>query len=465
MKYISTRGHAPILSFSDVVFAGLAEDSGLYVPQEYPVLSPQTWRSLQGKSYNEVAFHIMRPYIDDIFSDDELKSMIAKAYSSFTQPENIAPLVQIAPSHWILELFHGPTLAFKDYAMQMLAQIFHGLIAKQHRKLTIIGATSGDTGSAALHACRHINGAEVFILHPHQRVSAVQRKQMTTVIAPNIHNIALQGTFDDCQAIVKQMFNDKTAREKWGLTAVNSINWARILPQVVYYAYAALSLGALDRKISFSVPTGNFGNMFACYVAGKMGIPMGKCVIASNRNNILTRFFNSGTMQAVKVEQSFSPSMDIQVSSNFERMLFEIQCRNETNVINQMDNFKKSGFFAVEAGVMDKLRQSFVAFDVTDEDTVKFISLMERNAGYVMDPHTAVGSMAAQRWINQGEDCNIVSLACAHPAKFPETVACAIGRNPVMPEILAQTLQSHEDYNVLPNDFKIIRQFISGFIE
>jgi threonine synthase len=465
MKYISTRGQAPILSSSDVVFAGLAEDGGLYMPESYPVFSLQMWRSLEGKSYNDVAFHIMRPYIDDTFSDDELKIMISQAYAGFTQPENIAPLVQIAPNHWVLELFYGPTLAFKDYAMQMLAQIFQGLIAKQHRKLTIIGATSGDTGSAALHACRHIKGAEVFILHPHQRVSEVQRKQMTTVIAPNIHNIALQGTFDDCQAIVKQMFNDKIARENWGLTAVNSINWARILPQVVYYAYSALSLGALDREVSFSVPTGNFGNMFACYVAQKMGLPLGKCIIASNRNNILTRFFYSGKMQVAEVAQSFSPSMDIQVSSNFERMLFEIQCRNETIVKNQMDIFKNSGFFAVEADVIVKLKRLFTAFDVSDSDTVDFISLMEQKTGYVMDPHTAVGGMAAKLWRQQGGGGQIVSLACAHPSKFPEIVQHATGINPEIPEKLLQILQAEEQVEVLPNNFAVVRQFISNFVE
>ncbi|MFM7622729.1 MAG: threonine synthase, partial [Alphaproteobacteria bacterium] len=352
MRYVSTRGLAPTLSFSEVVFAGLAEDGGMYVPEDYPALSLEEWRRLRGKPYAEVAFAIMRPFVHEAFDDATLQRMIDRAYSGFSQPDNITPLIQVGPEDWILELFHGPTLAFKDYAMQMLAQIFEGLLAQQPRPLTIVGATSGDTGSAALHACRNIKGAQVFVLHPHRRVSDVQRKQMTTVIAPHIHNIALQGTFDDCQAMVKQLFQDPEARKTWGLTAVNSINWARILPQVVYYAYAALSLGAPERQVSFAVPTGNFGNMFACFVAQKMGLTLGRCVVASNRNNILTRFFQTGVMQARSVEASVSPSMDIQVSSNFERMLFEFQSRNATMVKNQMDSFKKTGAFSVDLGVL-----------------------------------------------------------------------------------------------------------------
>jgi threonine synthase len=460
MRYISTRGLAPTLSFAEVVFAGLAEDGGLYVPDVYPVFSLQEWDNLRGKSYAEVAFAILRPYMQDAFDDATLRGMIARAYGEFSQPENITPLIQVGPEDWILELFHGPTLAFKDYAMQMLAQIFEGLLAQQRRPLTIVGATSGDTGSAALYACRDIQGAQVFILHPHGRVSEVQRKQMTTVIAPHIHNIALQGTFDDCQAMVKQLFQDPEARAAWGLTAVNSINWARILPQVVYYAYAALALGAPERSVSFTVPTGNFGNMFACFVAQKMGLPLGRCVVASNRNNILTRFFQNGVMEARPVESSVSPSMDIQVSSNFERMLFEIQSRNATIVRNQMDNFKKTGNFSVGSATLGALRETCDAFDATDVQTSDMISLMEQKTGYVCDPHTSVGCYSARRWRQEGGLGAMVALACAHPSKFGSVVQGATGKPVSIPERLQQVLLAPEKVNVLPNDFGVVRDFI-----
>ena len=462
MRYVSTRGLAPALSFSDVVFAGLAEDGGLYVPENYPVFSMQEWSRLRGKSYADVAFFIMRPYMHEAFDDATLRTMIDRAYGGFCQPDNITPLIQVGPEDWILELFHGPTLAFKDYAMQMLAQVFQGLLDKQKRALTIVGATSGDTGSAALHACRGIQGAQVFILHPHGRVSEVQRKQMTTVIAPHIHNIALQGTFDDCQAMIKQLFQDTEARNAWGLTAVNSINWARILPQVVYYVYAALALGAPERKVSFTVPTGNFGNMFACFVAQKMGLPLGRCVVASNRNNILTRFFQTGVMEARAVEASVSPSMDIQVSSNFERMLFEIQFRNATIVKSQMDGFKETGRFSVNSGVMEALREKFVGVDATDDQTSKIISFMEQKTGYVCDPHTAVGCYAARQWRQSGGAGSMVALACAHPSKFGSVVQGATGRPVMIPERLKQTLLAPEKVNVLPNDFSGVRDFIAS---
>jgi threonine synthase len=462
MRYISTRGLAPRLSFSDVVFAGLAEDGGLYVPEEYPVFSMQEWSRLRGKSYAEVAFSIMRPYMHETFDDPTLRAMIDRAYGGFSQPDNIAPLIQVGPEDWILELFHGPTLAFKDYAMQMLAQTFQGLLQQKKRALTIVGATSGDTGSAALHACRDIQGAQVFILHPHGRVSEVQRKQMTTVIAPHIHNIALQGTFDDCQAMVKRLFQDIEARNVWGLTAVNSINWARILPQVVYYAYAALALGAPERTVSFTVPTGNFGNMFACFVAQKMGLPLGRCVVASNRNNILTRFFQTGVMEARPVEASVSPSMDIQVSSNFERMLFEVQSRNATMVKNQMDSFKKTGEFSVDSGTIEGLREKFDAFDAMDDQTSEMISVMEQKTGYLCDPHTSVGCYAARQWRQSGGLGVMVALACAHPSKFGPVVQGATGRPVSIPERLKKTLQAPEKVNVLANNFEMVRDFIDS---
>ncbi len=462
MRYVSTRGLAPTLSFSEVVFAGLAEDGGLYVPEDYPVMSLQEWHRLRGKPYAEVAFAIMRPFMHQAFDDATLRGMIERAYSGFSQPDNITPLIQVGPEDWILELFHGPTLAFKDYAMQMLAQIFEGLLAQQHRPLTIVGATSGDTGSAALHACREIQGAQVFILHPHGRVSEVQRKQMTTIIAPHIRNIALQGTFDDCQAMVKQLFQDSEARKNWGLTAVNSINWARILPQVVYYAYAALALGAPERKVSFTVPTGNFGNMFACFVAQKMGLPLGRCVVASNRNNILTRFFQTGVMHARAVEASVSPSMDIQVSSNFERMLFEIQSRSATIVKNQMDSFKKTGEFSVDSGALAALREHYDAFDATDAQTADMILIMEQKTGYLCDPHTAVGCAAVRRWRKLGGAGVMVALACAHPSKFDAVVQGATGKPVVVPERLKQTLLAPEKVNVLANDFGVVRDFIAA---
>ena len=358
MRYVSTRGEAPDLGFEDVLLTGLARDGGLYVPSSWPQLSARDLTHLQGKSYEDVAYAVMHPFIGGAVPEAELRQMIAAAYASFGHPA-VAPLKQMDDNQWLLELFHGPTLAFKDVAMQLLARLMDWALARRRTRATIVGATSGDTGGAAIEAFKASRHASVFMMHPHGRVSDVQRRQMTTVDSASVHNLAIEGNFDDCQAIVKALFNDLAFRDKVGLAGVNSINWARIMAQTVYYVTAAISLGAPSRSVSFCVPTGNFGDIFAGFVAKRMGLPIDRLVIATNVNDILDRTLKTGRYEQRGVKASTSPSMDIQISSNFERLLFEVHGRDPYAVRRLMQNLNQSSAFTIANRELDQIRHEF----------------------------------------------------------------------------------------------------------
>lgn len=455
MRYVSTRGDAPVLSFDDVLLAGLARDGGLYLPEQWPSFSKDQWRSMQGLSYQELAVEVMLPFVEPSITREELVAIVDAAYSTFTHPA-IAPLKQLGPNHFVLELFHGPTLAFKDYALQVVGHLFSHVLTKKGAHVTIVGATSGDTGSAAIEACRDREGIDIFILHPNGRVSDVQRHQMTTVHATNVHNIAIEGDFDDCQDLVKGLFADESFRDSVHLSAVNSINWARIMGQVVYYAWASLNLGAPDRPIAFAVPTGNFGNIFAGWVARQMGLPIERLVIGTNRNDILARFEQSGTMEMTGVEASLSPSMDIQVSSNFERLLFELFDRDGAKVDAWMQAFRKTGSATLDASLLDSMRTLFSSARFDDEATKALIRSYNEETGELFCPHSVIGVEAAKEDPAFGK-LVFVSLATAHPAKFPAAVKEASGIYPSLPPHLADLMDREERFDVMPNDEKLLQ--------
>lgn len=455
-QYISTRGDASPKSFTDVLLSGMAPDGGLYVPAQWPQMD---MNALKGLSYTDIAFLVMKPFVGGDIKDDDLKAMINEVYGqNFSHPA-IAPLVQLDNDFWVMELFHGPTIAFKDYALQMLGRLFDYVLTKRNEKVTIVGATSGDTGSAAIEGCYHSKNINIFILHPHGRTSDVQRKQMTTIDAPNVHNIALEGNFDDCQNAVKAMFADVKFRDEVHLSAVNSINWARIMAQIVYYFNACATLGAHEsRKISFAVPTGNFGNVYAAYCAKQMGAPIDKLVIGSNRNDILTRFFETGKMTAGAVEPSLSPSMDIQVSSNFERFLFDLCGRDGAFVRRMMEEFKAKGEYALDEGFMKKARAVFESYRCSDDQTSTMMAKCYKDTGYILDPHTAVGVHAAK--LSKQGSSPMVALACAHPAKFPDAVLSATAIHPPLPAHLADLYDRKEHMSVLANDLPALQKFV-----
>jgi threonine synthase len=460
VKYVSTRGAAPRLDFEDAALTGLARDGGLYVPETWPQLAPDQIAGFAGKPYAEVASEVMAPFIGDTIPADELRDILARAYAPFRHPAT-APLVQTGPNDFILELFHGPTLAFKDFAMQVLAPIMERALARLGDRAAIVAATSGDTGGAAVEAFQGRKNIDLFVLHPEGRTSEVQRKQMTTVDAPNVHNIAVRGDFDDAQAIVKALFNDHAFRDKQRLAAVNSINWARIMAQVVYYFTAAVTLGAPHRAVSFAVPTGNFGDIFAGYVAKQMGLPIERLVIASNVNDILTRTLETGRYERGQVMPSSSPSMDIQVSSNFERLLFEMGGRDADLVRAQMDTLQQSGGFTLEPAQYHALKALFAAARADEEQTTNAIRVMYNATGYVADPHTAVGLHAACL-CRDDDSVPMITLATAHPAKFPEAIREAIGVSPALPETLRARLSAPEHYDVLDSDQTQIAAYIAA---
>jgi threonine synthase len=460
MRYISTRGAAPALGFEDVLLAGLARDGGLYVPETWPELSDVAIRGLSGKPYAEQAAAILAPYAPGAFTPLELTELFTQAYRGFGHSA-IAPLKQIGPRHWLLELFHGPTLAFKDMALQAVGQLFDRVLARRGERVTIVGATSGDTGSAAIEACRDRDAIDIFILFPKGRVSEVQRRQMTTVKAANVHAIAVDGTFDDCQDMVKALFNDQAFRDRHHLSAVNSINWARIAVQIAYYAAAAVALGAPDRRLAFAVPTGNFGNVFAAYAARRMGFPIERLVLGSNRNDILTRFLNTSEMTMAPVEPSLSPSMDIQVSSNFERLLFEVLGRDGARVTDTLTRFRKDGRYKLDADAMGQIRALFSATRVDDADTLEIIRRVYKETGELVDPHTAIGIAAGER-AKLDPGLPVVSVATAHPAKFADAMERAVGFRPKLPERLAGMMDAPEHISELPNDIAAIGAFIAG---
>jgi threonine synthase len=457
LRYVSTRGEAPELGFEDVLLTGLARDGGLYVPARWPEQSAATLRGFRGKSYEEVAFAVMSAFTGDEIPAAALKAMIAEAYGAFGHPA-VAPLKQLDDNHFLLELFHGPTLAFKDVAMQLLARLMDWALARRKTRATIVGATSGDTGGAAIEAFKASRHASVFMMHPHGRVSDVQRRQMTTVASPSIHNIAIDGTFDDCQAIVKALFNDHRFRDGVGLAGVNSINWARIMAQAVYYVTAATSLGSPDRPVSFCVPTGNFGDVFAGLVAKRMGVSIDRLVIATNVNDILDRTLKSGRYETRGVSPSTSPSMDIQVSSNFERLLFEAHGRDANDLRRLMASLSQSGAFAIGERELQAIRNEFDSGATGEALTADTIRETLAATGELLDPHTAVGYAVARQQRHSASP--MVTLATAHPAKFPDAVEKASGIRPGLPGRLQHLMSAEERFTVLPNDVGQVREFI-----
>ena len=463
MKYISTRGSAPVLNFEQVLLTGLAADGGLYVPEQLPTFSPEKIASFAGLPYPELAYEIVSPFVADCIPAHDLRAILEETYAEFRH-DAVAPLVQIAPSQWVMELFHGPTLAFKDFALQLLGRLLDYVLEREHRKVVIMGATSGDTGSAAIEGCRRCRNIDIFILHPHQRVSDVQRRQMTTVVGDNIHNLAIEGNFDDCQAMVKASFNQRGfLPEGRELVAVNSINWARIMAQIVYYFYAAASLGSPARRMAFSVPTGNFGDIFAGYLARQMGLPIERLVIATNRNDVLHRVMTTATYGRQPLEHSLSPSMDITVSSNFERLLFDLYDRDGAAIASLMQRFDE-GDITFSEQAMARCRALFSSQCVSDEGTSLQIADTWEGCEYLLDPHSAIGVRAA---LDAGVDPDVamVTLATAHPAKFPAAVAAAgVAVEPSLPRQLADLFEREERYHVLPNSLQDVQQFMADNI-
>ena len=455
MRYISTRGTAPTLSFGEAMMTGLARDGGLYVPETVPVLTRDEIAALAGLPYEEIAFRVMTPFLGGFFSEDEFRGLLAKAYSGFGHAAR-APLVQLGPNHFLLELFHGPTLAFKDFAMQLIGQMMQAALAKTGERITIVGATSGDTGSAAIEAFKGLSNVDVFILFPHGRVSEVQRRQMTTPAESNVHALAMDGDFDDCQARVKDMFNDFAFRDGVRLAGVNSINWARVLAQVVYYFSSAVSLGAPHRSVSFTVPTGNFGDIFAGYIARKMGLPIDRLVIATNQNDILDRALRAGEYRTNGVKPSISPSMDIQVSSNFERALFDAYGREGTAIAQLMDEMK-SGGFAISQGALQMLRETFASGRCDEDETRATISRTLASTGELLCPHSAVAVKVAEENLGAAP---MITLATAHPAKFPDAVEAASGIRPGLPPRMADLFQRDERVTRVPNDLAALQTLI-----
>ena len=459
MKFVSTRGRAPSLSFADTVLTGLASDGGLYVPEKLPTFSREEIAEMAGLDYQELAFRIMWPFVAEDLSEEEMRGIIERAYANFRHSA-IAPLVQTAHNEWVLELFQGPTLAFKDFALQFLGQLFDLLLKKRGEKVVVLGATSGDTGSAAIEGCRHCENIDIFILHPHNRVSEVQRRQMTTVLSDNVYNIALEGNFDDCQNMVKASFADQSfLPDGRRLVAVNSINWARIMAQIVYYFYAALSLGGPHRPVNFSVPTGNFGDIFAGYLARGMGLPVNQLVIATNANDILHRCISANDHSPKPLVHSLSPSMDIMVSSNFERLLFDLYGRDGNSVAELLAD--RSAPLKLDEGVLEKARTLFASERVGDERTVEVIREVFESTEYLLDPHTAIGVEAARRARKSSAE-PMVCLATAHPAKFSEAVDKALpGTEVPLPHHMQDLLQREERMQVLQNDLSAVHDFIS----
>jgi threonine synthase len=457
MHYVSTRGAAPALDFEATMLTGLARDGGLYVPESMPRISGEDIAALAGAPYEEAAFRVMRPFVGDTFDEAALADMIGRAYGAFRH-EARAPLKQLAPNHFLLELFHGPTLAFKDFAMQLIGQLFQAALARQGRRACIVGATSGDTGSAAIEAFRGLDNVDVFILYPHGRVSEVQRRQMTTPEESNVHALAIEGHFDDAQARVKDMFNDFEFRDRVGLAGVNSINWARVLAQVVYYFTAAASLGAPHRAVSFTVPTGNFGDVFAGYIAKRMGLPIERLVVATNQNDILHRCLTTGRYEVEGVSPSISPSMDIQVSSNFERALFDVYDRDGAAVAQLMEELKGQGGFTLSQGALDRLRESFASGRASEDETRATIARTLEGTGELLCPHSAVGVHVAEH--TRDPHVPMVTLATAHPAKFPDAVEEATGHRPGLPPGMANLYERPERVTRVENDLVAIENLI-----
>jgi threonine synthase len=457
MRYISTRGQAPARDFTGVLLAGLAEDGGLYVPENWPSLSPDRLRAWRGLPYPALVAEVMRLFVGAAIPFEKLQELCVQAYSGFAHPA-IVPLQQLETDLWSLELFHGPSLAFKDLAMQLLGKLFEWTLNRHDQRVTIVGATSGDTGSAAIEACRGAERIDLIILHPHERTSAVQRRQMTTVQAANVTNLAIEGSFDDCQDLVKAMFADEPFRHEMKLSAVNSINWARVAAQIPYYIASAIALGAPDREVSFAVPTGNFGNVLAAWAARKMGVPIARLVVGSNRNDILTRFLHDNDMSISSVQPSLSPSMDIQVSSNFERLLFEILGRNTAATAHTMREFRRTGRMDVPQAAWQEATALFRGVCLSDEETLEEIGRLYRSSAYLADPHSAAGRAEIMAGVP------MVAAATAHPAKFPDAMQKATGLYPALPPHLADLHTLPESFTVAPNDVGHVQALVRAAV-
>ncbi|MBN9220949.1 MAG: threonine synthase [Mesorhizobium sp.] len=458
MQYVSTRGEAPALGFSDAVLAGLARDGGLYVPREWPSFSAAEIRAMRGLAYPDLAIRVLTPFLGGEIAAPVFEKLVREAYATFRH-QAVCPLVQTGSNTFVLELFHGPTLAFKDVAMQLLARLMDHVLTERGQHATIVGATSGDTGGAAIDAFAGRSRTDIFILFPHGRVSPVQQRQMTTSKAENVHALAIEGNFDDCQGLLKDMFNDHGFRDRVALSGVNSINWARIMAQIVYYFSSALSLGAPDRPVSFTVPTGNFGDIFAGYAAKKMGLPVERLIIATNDNDILARTFATGEYRTKGVFATTSPSMDIQVSSNFERLLFEASGRNAATVRRYMAGLKQSGAFTIEAAEMAGMRAEFDAGRADMNEVAGTIRSTLAASNYLLDPHTAAAVHVAAGKADPAVP--MVVLGTAHPAKFPAAVEAASGVSPALPAWLGALMTFEEKYTVLPSDLKMVEDYVS----
>ncbi|MCK5881884.1 MAG: threonine synthase [Sinobacterium sp.] len=460
MKYISTRGKAPALSFEEVMLTGLASDGGLYIPESLPQFSKEKIASFAHLTYSELAFEVMQPFVEGCIPDDDFKAMVDECYAQFRHPA-VAPLIQLDHNEWVLELFQGPTLAFKDFALQLLGRLLDYVLEKRNQKVVIMGATSGDTGSAAIEGCRHCDNVEMFILHPHNRVSDVQRKQMTSVLADNIHNIAIHGNFDDCQSMVKASFSDQSfLPEGRQLVAVNSINWARIMAQIVYYFYAAVAVGAPEKEVGFSVPTGNFGDIFAGYLAKGMGLPINQLIVATNSNDVLHRTIANNLYEKHQLEHTLSPSMDIMVSSNFERLLFDVFDRDGEKLSEFMDACAGSEPVTLPQDKFEKTRELFDSFAVDDELTCETIAKVFADTGYLLDPHSAIGVKAA-REVRRSTDIPMITLATAHPAKFAEAaLKSGQTQEPALPHYMKDLMEREERCTILDNDMKQVHAFM-----
>ncbi len=465
MKFISSRIAAPNLSFSEVVMQGLAEDGGLYVPEFLPNFSENDLSKMRKMDYLDLFFEVTHHFVNREIDDETYKKLIKKSYKNFSH-QAIAPVKQLSHNHFLLELFHGPTLAFKDFALQFLGNLFNHLLEKNSQQIAIIGATSGDTGSAAIEGCKNSKATKIFILHPHNKVSPIQRRQMTCVDSENVFNIALEGNFDDCQSFVKKMFANQDFLKGRKMTAVNSINFARILAQIVYYFYAGLRLGAAEKTpISFSVPSGNFGDIYAGFLAKKMGLNINKLIIATNSNDILARFVNDNDYSKQSMIETISPSMNIQVSSNFERLLFDYHraAKKENLMPKLMKDFEETGSLKVDEDILKNIQSDFYAVSCDDEKTKKIIKEIYEKCEEIIDPHTATGIFASEEFMKNEnyKDELIVTLATAHPAKFPDAVIQACGKKPQLPNFLSDLESKEEKFTVLKNNLEVVKNFIS----
>jgi threonine synthase len=465
MKYISTRQSSKAIGFEDVLLQGLATDGGLYVPEFLPQFSSAQIKEMAKLNYVDLAYKIIHPFIDSEIPNADLKNIINKSYQSFSH-KAIAPTKQISHNEYLLELFHGPTLAFKDFALQVLGNLLDYVLKKRNQEIVIVGATSGDTGSAAIMGCKACDLAEIFILHPHNRVSDVQRKQMTTVLDKNVHNIAVKGNFDDCQAFVKKMFVNQDFLKGKKMVAVNSINWARIMSQIVYYFYCAVRIGAdKDYPVSFSVPTGNFGDIYAGFLAKKMGLPIKKLIVATNSNDILTRFINSNDYSRKSLIDTLSPSMNIQVSSNFERLLFFYYKTNGNpkDLANLMTQFDNTGILKVDENILKNIKKEFESFSIDDKETCGLIKQLHDETGETIDPHSVIGIGAGRKYIasQEYEGEPVITLATAHPAKFPAAIEKAGIKSSEISQYLSELMVKEEKMEVLENDIEVVKNFIS----